>query len=102
MKACVLTDVVDKTMTAGPGLRWAINGPLITNTLGGGGDFRHFMDHLGPAVKSWKDDMDKHPFNADDKEPLVKSVEEYAAKSNLQEVQQRRDEFILNALEFKK
>lgn len=89
-------------MTAGPGLRWAINGPLITNALGGGGDFRHFMDHLGPAVKTWKDDMDKHPFDAENKEPLVESVEKYVANSDLSAVQQRRDEFILNSLQFNK
>lgn len=89
-------------MTAGPGLRWAINGPLITNALGGGGDFRHFMDHLGPAVKAWKDDMDKNAFNSDNKEELVKSVEEYVEKANLDAMQKQRDEFILSSFQFKK
>lgn len=89
-------------MTAGPGLRWAIIGPLITNALGGGGDFRHFMEHLGPALKSWKADMDNHPFDAENKEPLIKSVEEYVANSDLSAVQERRDEFILNSLQFNK
>jgi 3-hydroxyacyl-CoA dehydrogenase len=25
-------------------------------------DFRHFMDHLGPALKTWIDDMRQHQF----------------------------------------
>lgn len=49
---------VDAAITEGPGLRWAIMGPHLTFHLAGGdGGIRHFADHLGPAIKTWWDDL---------------------------------------------
>jgi len=47
---------VDRAVSAGPGLRWAIIGPHLSYHLGGGkGGIEHFLDHLGPAMESrWK------------------------------------------------
>lgn len=47
---------VDRAVSAGPGLRWAIIGPYLSYHLGGGdGGIEHFLDHLGPAMESrWK------------------------------------------------
>ena len=47
---------VDKAVSAGPGLRWAIIGPHLSYHLGGGkGGIEYFLDHLGPAMESrWK------------------------------------------------
>ena len=45
---------VDKAVSAGPGLRWAVMGPHMVYGLGGGeGGMDHFIDHFGPAVKVW-------------------------------------------------
>ena len=41
---------IDRAVTAGPGLRWAIQGPFLTYHLGGGsGGIRHYLEHLGPS-----------------------------------------------------
>lgn len=49
---------VDKALSAGPGLRWAIMGPHMIYHLGGGeGGMEHFIDHFGPAVKIWWESM---------------------------------------------
>lgn len=41
---------IDIAVTAGPGLRWAIQGPFLTYHLGGGqGGIRHYLEHLGPS-----------------------------------------------------
>lgn len=49
---------VDKAITAGPGLRYALLGPLMVYHLGGGsGGVRHFVKHLGPALSEWWTDM---------------------------------------------
>jgi len=41
---------IDLAVTAGPGLRWAIQGPFLTYHLGGGqGGIRHYLKHLGPS-----------------------------------------------------
>jgi 3-hydroxyacyl-CoA dehydrogenase len=45
---------VDKAVSAGPGLRWAVMGPHMIYHLGGGeGGMDHFIDHFAPAVKVW-------------------------------------------------
>ncbi|KAL4903310.1 hypothetical protein BDW74DRAFT_54229 [Aspergillus multicolor] len=92
---CADSLCVDKTMTSGLGLRWALTGPLMTNTLGGGGDFGHFMDHLGPALKSWIYDMEAHRFDFEEKESVDKvkeSVNGWVKGVNLEDVERRRDE----------
>lgn len=49
---------VDKTIWAGPGLRYALMGPHLIYHLGGGqGGIRHFIDHLHPAFQQWWEDM---------------------------------------------
>lgn len=49
---------VDKTIWAGPGLRYALMGPLLIYHLGGGpGGVRHFIEHLHPAFQQWWQDM---------------------------------------------
>lgn len=41
---------IDRAVTAGPGLRWAIQGPFLTYHLGGGrGGIHHYLEHLGPS-----------------------------------------------------
>ena len=49
---------VDKAVSAGPGLRWAVMGPHMIYNLGGGdGGMDHFIDHFAPAVKVWWDSL---------------------------------------------
>jgi len=44
---------VDKAVSAGPGIRWAILGPHLSYHLGGGsGGIEHFLNHLGPAMEA--------------------------------------------------
>lgn len=90
-------------MTSGLGIRWAVNGPLMTNVLGGGRNFGHFIDHIGPAVHSWKVDMHKYEYNGEpeQKERLKERVGEYVEGVDLDAVEEKRDEFILNCLQLK-
>ena len=49
---------VDKAVSAGPGMRWAVMGPHMIYNLGGGeGGMDQFIDHFGPAVKVWWDSL---------------------------------------------
>lgn len=44
---------IDRSITDGPGLRWAIQGPMLTFHLAGGpGGMAHMLDHFGPSLKS--------------------------------------------------
>ena len=51
----VSVEDVDAAVSHGPGLRWAIMGPILTYHLGGGaGGLRYLMDHIGVA-QLWPD-----------------------------------------------
>lgn len=44
---------IDLAITAGPGLRWPIHGPMMTFHLAGGaGGMAHMLDHFGPSLLS--------------------------------------------------
>jgi carnitine 3-dehydrogenase len=44
---------IDLSITDGPGLRWAIQGPMLTFHLAGGqGGMAHMLDHFGPSLLS--------------------------------------------------
>ncbi|KAL4742444.1 hypothetical protein BDV11DRAFT_202742 [Aspergillus similis] len=94
-RGVVTLEDLDKTMTSGLGLRWAVTGPIMTNTLGGGGDFGHFMDHLGPALKYWLSDMREHRFDFESQEKtdvLKEKVSEWVSNLDLGGLERRRDE----------
>ena len=44
---------IDLSITDGPGLRWPIQGPMLTFHLAGGqGGMAHMLDHFGPSLLS--------------------------------------------------
>jgi len=44
---------IDIAITDGPGLRWPVQGPMLTFHLAGGeGGMAHMLDHLGPSLKA--------------------------------------------------
>lgn len=44
---------IDRSITDGPGLRWPLQGPMLTFHLAGGpGGMAHMLDHFGPSLKS--------------------------------------------------
>ncbi|GAA4370557.1 3-hydroxyacyl-CoA dehydrogenase NAD-binding domain-containing protein [Paeniglutamicibacter cryotolerans] len=44
---------IDLAITEGPGLRWPVQGPMLTFHLAGGeGGMAHMLDHFGPSLKS--------------------------------------------------
>ncbi len=48
----------DAAIAYGPGLRWALMGPHLTfHMAGGDGGMTHFMEHIGPAIQTWMDDL---------------------------------------------
>ena len=94
----LINGLLDKTVTSGLGLRWAFSGPIMTNVLGGGGDFGYFMDHLGPALKTWLDDMQQNQFKMDPSEKqtetLKDNVNQWVANVDLDRVERDRDAFL--------
>jgi 3-hydroxyacyl-CoA dehydrogenase len=53
---------LDVAISAGPGLRWALLGPLATQHLSGGpGGLAHVLAHLGPPMVEWWHDLGEPP-----------------------------------------
>jgi 3-hydroxyacyl-CoA dehydrogenase len=45
---------IDRAISSGPGLRWALLGPFATQHLSGGeGGIAHVLEHLGPPMVDW-------------------------------------------------
>jgi carnitine 3-dehydrogenase len=49
---------LDLAVSSGPGLRWALLGPIATQHLSGGrGGLEHVLKHLGPPMVDWWADL---------------------------------------------
>ena len=49
---------VDAAIAYGPGLRWALMGPHRAHHLAGGrGGLRHLLEHIGPGIERWWNDL---------------------------------------------
>lgn len=68
-RGIVSAEDLDAAVSSGPGLRWALAGPVVTNAFGGGGGPEGFMqriERLGPSIRCWEEDMLKHRFDWSD------------------------------------
>jgi carnitine 3-dehydrogenase len=55
--AATVTDI-DAVITNGPGLRWAVVCPFASQHLSGGsGGIAHTIEHLGPPMVEWWQDL---------------------------------------------
>ena len=94
---------LDAAVTSGPGLRWALTGPIITNALGGGGGSEGFdnrIERLGPAIRSWEDDILLHRFdwNADSLSSLHKHTKAYMQTVDWEKTISERKSVLLKLL----
>lgn len=97
---------VDAVVTNGIGLRWALNGPIMINSMGGGGGkegFSQRIERLGPGIRSWEEDIYKHRFDWSDagSEELLRKVNPYLDQTDAKEAQSGRDEALLELVALK-
>lgn len=68
---------VDAAIAHGPGLRWALLGPLVNQHLSGGdGGLRHVLAHLGPPTEALMDDLGRAPLTPELVETLAAGVDD--------------------------
>jgi 3-hydroxyacyl-CoA dehydrogenase len=66
---------LDQAVASGPGLRWALLGPIATQHLSGGpGGMAHVLEHLGPPMLDWWDDLGAPKLTPELTEQLVAGV----------------------------
>ncbi|SDR77364.1 3-hydroxyacyl-CoA dehydrogenase [Brevibacterium sandarakinum] len=94
---------IDTAIAYGPGLRWAILGPLAQQSLSGGaGGMRHVLDHLGPPQEVWMHDLKQVHLGEDLKEKLVSGVDEELDGRDLTVLAQQRDDMLLELIALKR
>jgi carnitine 3-dehydrogenase len=68
---------LDRAVANGPGLRWALLGPIATQHLSGGaGGLRHVLDHLGPPMVDWWADLREPELTPELAEQLIAGVQD--------------------------
>ena len=90
----------DAAVAYGPGLRWALMGPSLTFHLAGGeGGMKHFLDHLGPAMQGWMDDLGAPRLNSGDlQKAIIDGVAQEAGSRTIGDLQKWRDRKLIDIL----
>ncbi|KAI4739639.1 putative hydroxyacyl-CoA dehydrogenase [Aureobasidium sp. EXF-12298] len=102
-RGIVSAEDLDAAVTSGPGLRWALTGPIATNALGGGGGVEGFanrINRLGPSIRNWEEDMLRHRFdwNEEALTRLQNGSERYLRSVDLSKMVSERDAVLLKLL----
>ena len=68
---------LDRAVASGPGLRWALLGPIATQHLSGGPEgLAHVLEHLGPPMVDWWADLGDPELTPELSAQLVSGVTE--------------------------
>ena len=90
---------IDDSMTYGPGLRWALMGPMLTFHLAGGqGGMAHFLDHFGPALLQPWTRLAAPELTPRLRDLVVAGVSESVGDVSVQELERQRDDFLADLL----
>lgn len=94
------TEEVDAAVVYGAGLRWALMGTYLTFHLAGGeAGMRHMLEQFGPALKLPWTRLEAPALTDELIERVVAGCEYQAAGRSVQELERRRDEFLVRLLE---
>jgi carnitine 3-dehydrogenase len=90
---------IDASIAHGPGLRWALMGPILTFHLAGGaGGMAHMLDHFGAALLEPWTRLEAPPLTEELRERLVQGCLRQARGRSVAELQAMRDEFLAGLL----
>jgi carnitine 3-dehydrogenase len=90
---------IDLSITAGPGLRWALQGPMLTFHLAGGqGGMAHMLDHFGPSLLSPWTRLDAPELTPALRDAVVEGCEREAAGRSIDELVAERDRGVIAIL----
>lgn len=93
---------IDKAITYGPGMRWALTGPHLTYHLGGGsGGYRHYLDHLGPTQEARWQELGTPGLSEEVKVALVAGMENALKGQDRETLVKRRDEALVELCKLK-
>ena len=86
---------IDTAISNGPGLRWALLGPFVTQHLSGG---EGGLDHLGPPMDGYWQDLFPTRLTEEVKAAVLAGLKEQTQDWNMDAVVRRRDELLVELL----
>jgi carnitine 3-dehydrogenase len=90
---------IDDSITFGPGLRWALMGPILTFHLAGGpGGMAHMLDHFGPALLEPWTRLDAPALTPELRDRVVSGAVDEAGGATVAELEKQRDAFLVDLL----
>jgi carnitine 3-dehydrogenase len=90
---------IDLSITDGPGLRWALLGPMLTFHLAGGqGGMAHMLDHFGPSLLSPWTRLEAPELTPKLRDAVVDGCEREAAGRSIDELVAERDRGVIAIL----
>jgi 3-hydroxyacyl-CoA dehydrogenase len=94
---------VDAAIAHGPGMRWALVGPFLTQHLAGGpGGMAHTLEHLGPPAQAVMDDLGDVRLTPELAALLVNGVDEELRGIDQEGLVVARDELLVLLIEHKR
>lgn len=98
----VSVEDIDTAIANGPGLRWAIRGPFATQHLSGGaGGLQHVLDHLGPPMDEYWQDLFPTRLTEEVKDSVLAGSRAQTGGWNMDEVVRERDRILIALLRLK-
>ncbi|GAB3559304.1 3-hydroxyacyl-CoA dehydrogenase NAD-binding domain-containing protein [Spelaeicoccus albus] len=89
-------DQIDRAITDGPGLRWPVQGPMLTFHLAGGeGGMAHMLDHFGPSLKSPWTRLDAPELTSELRDAVVAGCDDEAGDRSVADLIAERDAAII-------
>jgi carnitine 3-dehydrogenase len=90
---------IDDAIAYGPGLRWALMGPVLTFHLAGGqGGMAHMLDHFGPALLEPWTRLTAPALTPRLRDLVVTGVDQAVGETTVTELERRRDDFLTDLL----
>jgi carnitine 3-dehydrogenase len=90
---------IDDSIVYGPGLRWALMGPVMTFHLAGGpGGMAHMLDHFAPALLEPWTRLDAPSLTPELRDLVVNGAVEASGGQTVSQLEQRRDAFLVDLL----
>ncbi len=91
---------IDDSITYGPGLRWALMGPMLTFHLAGGqGGMAHMLDHFAPALLEPWTRLTAPALTPRLRDLVVAGVDQAVGDVTIGELERQRDEFLADLLQ---
>ena len=96
------TEDLDKAITQGPGMRWALMGPFLTFYLAGGKlGMKHYIEQFGPALKLPWTNLKAPNLTNNLKNKMIKGTNKQSGQKTIKQLTTIRDNFLVDLIKLK-